>query len=52
MVTMAHWRPMISYLSIKEIVETHEAQFGSGGIVDIIDVTDLDNIRSVFAENV
>lgn len=49
--TTTHWRPFRTYLTIKEIVKEHEDQFGSGCIVDIIDVTHQNDIRSVFAEN-
>lgn len=52
MISQTRWRPFITFLSVKEAVATHEAQFGPGCLVDVIDVSDPDNIRSVFEENV
>lgn len=51
MCTFTRWRPFITYLSVREAVDTHEAQYGGACITDVIDVTDPNNIRSVFDEN-
>lgn len=50
-VSIPRWRPIITYLTVKEIVKEHEDQFGPACIYDVIDVTDPNNIRSVFDEN-
>lgn len=50
-VTQTHWRPMISYLTVKELVKEHEDQFGSCSVIDLVDVTDPNNIHSAFGEN-
>ncbi len=52
MTYLTRWRPFVTYLTVKEIVKEHEGQFGSGCVVDVIDVDDPDNIHSCFEENV
>jgi hypothetical protein len=42
---------MISYLTVKELVKEHEDQFGSCSVIDLVDVTDPNNIHSAFGEN-
>ena len=50
-VTQTRWRPFITYLTVKEVMKEHEDQYGSGSVIDVIDVTDPNNIHSAFGEN-
>ena len=49
MLYIAKWRPFITWLSPKEIVKEHWDQFNEG-LEDLIEVTDPNNIHSVFNE--
>ena len=50
-ITQPHSLPFITYLTVKEFVKEHEDQYDSCSVIDVIDVTDPNNIHSAFGEN-